>query len=492
MKHPNIVFVMADDMGYWSMGCAGNHEIQTPNLDQLAREGMYFPDYFCTSPVCSPARASVLCGKMPSWHGVQDWISKGHISYEEVASALKEKHQDADASWEYAWSREQLTGDKAIRYLEGFRCYTEILAAHGYVCGLAGKWHLGDAGHPQKGFSYWQPIAMGGDNYYYPVVLQGDKFDMLRDTYITDHITEKSFEFLRNRKADKPFYLSVHYTAPHAPWDRQQHPKKFYDLYQDCPFTETPNVPPHKWGSPYSQEDRRKRLQGYYAAVTAMDSGIGKLMEYLKEEGLWEDTVFIFTADNGMSMGHHGIFGKGNGTFPLNLYDTAVKVPMIITYPKGIKGGTVAKGLYSHIDILPTIAGLMGETPDEDCPGRSFQEIFQGQIPDGRDAVVVYDEYGPARMIRTQEYKYIHRYPYGENEFYDLQADPGEEVNLVESKDPAVQERIAELKSKMEQWFTRYSDPDKDGTKQAVYGNGQIGLVGTAGGGRKAFIGRGE
>lgn len=491
MEHPNIVFVMADDMGYWSMGCAGNKEVWTPNLDRLAGEGMYFPDYFCTSPVCSPARASVLCGKMPSCHGVLDWISRGHINYEEVAPALRKKHQDPAASWEYAWSKQQLEGDKAIRYMEGLRTYTDILAEHGYVCGLAGKWHLGDAGRPRKGFRYWEPIAMGGDNYFYPVVLQGEKFDMLRGVYVTNYITEKALDFLRKRDSEKPFYLSVHYTAPHSPWERNQHPEEFYDLYRDCPFTETPNVPPHKWGSAYSQEDRRKRLQGYYAAVTAMDNDIGKLTKYLKEEGLWEDTLFIFTADNGMSMGHHGIFGKGNGTFPMNLYDTAVKVPMIMTYPNKIPGGSVAKGLYSHYDLMPTIAGLMGEKPEEDRPGRSFQEIFRGHVPDGREAVVVYDEYGPARMIRTQEYKYIHRYPYGENEFYDLKADPGEEVNLAPSKDPEVRSMIAALRSRMEQWFIRYSDPDKDGTKQAVRGLGQIDLVGRAGEGREAFVGQG-
>ncbi len=490
MKNPNILFVMADDMGYWSMGCAGNKEVQTPNLDRLAEEGMYFPEYFCTSPVCSPARASVLCGKMPSGHGVLDWISKGHINYEDVASDLRKAHQDPRAPWEYAWSKQQLEGDEAIRYMEGLRTYTDILAEHGYICGLAGKWHLGDAGRPQHGFSYWEPLAMGGDNYFYPVALRDGKFDMLRHTYITNYITDKALDFLRNRDTEKPFYLSVHYTAPHSPWERNQHPEEFYDLYQDCPFVETPNVPPHKWGHAYSQEERRKRLQGYYAAVTAMDSDIGKLVGYLKKEGLWDDTIVIFTADNGMSMGHHGIFGKGNGTFPLNMYDTAVRVPMIVTYPRGIRGGCVAKGLYSHYDLMPTIAGLMGEAPEEGCPGRSFQEIFQGEVPDGRDAVVVYDEYGPARMIRTEEYKYIHRYPYGENEFYDLKADPGEESNLALSKDPAVRKTIAALRSRMEQWFVQYSDPDKDGTKQAVCGLGQIDLVGRAGEGREAFVGQ--
>lgn len=161
---------------------------------------------------------------------------------------------------------------------------------------------------------------------------------------------------------------------------------------------------------------------------------------------------------------------------------------MIITYPKGIRGGSAARGLYSHYDLLPTIAELVGETPDSDCPGHSFAEIFRGQVPDGGKAVVVYDEYGPARMIRTEEYKYIRRYLGGEDEFYDLKADPDEEVNLAASKEPEVQERITVLREQLGQWFARYSDPERDGTGQAVYGHGQIALVGKDGKGQEAFI----
>ncbi len=489
----NIVMVMADDMGYWAMHCAGNTDIKTPNLDALAREGMRFTNFFCASPVCSPARASIMTGKIPSQHGVHDWIAHGHVSTSDLSETLRERftEETAELPWQYHWPKSQLSDCEGIRYIDDYTAYTEILAQNGYTCALSGKWHLGDAFNPQKGFTYWKVNAMGGDNYYYPIVKTGDCFEMLDHVYITDYTTDNALAFLNGHiqagKADKPFYLSVHYTAPHAPWQREQHPAEFYDLYNDCAFNTTPNVEPHSWASKYSPEQRRENLHGYYAAISAMDAGIGRIVECLKAKGIWEDTLFIFTSDNGMSMGHHGIFGKGNGTFPLNMYDTAVKVPMIMTYPSRIKPGTVNAGLYSHYDIMPTIAELFGEElPDrESYPGQSFASLINGEATDdicaadgqmGSDAVVIADEYGPVRMIRTKEYKYIHRYPYGEHEFYDLVNDPDEERNLI-NEGVAYTAVIADMKKQLESWFLRYTDHTKDGTKQAVTGLGQTGLV---------------
>ncbi len=496
----NIVMVMADDMGYWAMHCAGNTDIKTPNLDALARQGMRFTSFFCASPVCSPARASIMTGKIPSQHGVHDWITRGHVSTSDLSETLREKFTEdtTELPWQYHWPKSQLSDCEGVQYIDSYPTYTEILAKNGYTCALSGKWHLGDALHPQKGFTYWKVNAMGGDNYYYPIVKTGDSFEMLDHVYITDYTTDNALAFLdaelQSDKEDKPFYLSVHYTAPHAPWQREQHPAEFYDLYNDCAFTATPDVEPHPWASKYSAEQRRENLHGYYAAISAMDAGIGRIVECLKAKGIWEDTLFIFTSDNGMSMGHHGIFGKGNGTFPLNMYDTAVKVPMIMTYPGRIKPGTVNDGLYSHYDIMPTIAELLGEElPDrKSYPGQSFAGLINGALsvdantargtadaegaPKGADAVVIADEYGPVRMIRTKEYKYIHRYPYGEHEFYDLTNDPDEERNLINESGPYAA-AIAEMRNRLEDWFLCYTDPMKDGTKQAVTGLGQTGLV---------------
>lgn len=333
-ERPNILFILSDDHGHWGMGCAGNSEIRTPNLDKLAARGTRFDSAFCASPVCSPARMSIFTGKIPSQHGVHDWLAKGHLDEAVLSKELRDAFQQPEPSWEYAWPKRQLQGDKAIRFLDGHDTFTRHLADGGYTCGLSGKWHMGDSYTPQAGFTYWKTTAMGGENYYYPVMLEGKEMTLKRGVYITDLITDNALRFLEEQKgAANPFYLSVHYTAPHAPWQREHHPAAFYDLYDGCPFASVPDVPPHPWSDLKDKTPeemavlRRTYLQGYFAAVTAMDAGIGRILDALEAAGQLSNTLVIFSGDNGMSMGHHGIFGKGNGTFPMNMYDSAVKVP---------------------------------------------------------------------------------------------------------------------------------------------------------------------
>lgn len=493
-KLPNIVMIISDDQGYWAMGCAGNDEIITPNLDKLAKEGIRFNQFFCASPVCSPARASLFTGKIPSQHGIHDWISKGHVDEEEISKTLKEKFYLEDKAWQYEWPTKQLKGDRAIRYLEGQKCFTEILSEQGYTCGLSGKWHLGDSGKAQAGFSYWQTLAMGGDNYYYPTVLEAGQFVMKEKVYVTDYITEKALTFLDEQKdKESPFYLSVHYTAPHSPWEKHQHPEEVYKLYEDCPFDSIPKEAPHPWsGVTYENEGkqesiRQKNLKGYFTAVTAMDKSIGELVEKLEKENLLENTIIFFTADNGMSMGHHGIYGKGNGTFPMNMYDTAVKVPMIMASPFLKNKGIVNEDLLSHYDILPTLLTYLGfekEIP-KDLPGKSFADLLEGKpkLDLEEEKIVIMDEYGPTRMIRTKEWKYIHRYPYGPHELYHLKEDPDEKYNLI---DIHIEKR-EELRAKLNEWFLRYVDPSKDGKGEAVRGIGQKNKVGCENKGKEPF-----
>ncbi|MBD3243369.1 MAG: sulfatase-like hydrolase/transferase, partial [Chitinivibrionales bacterium] len=452
---PNVVFILTDDQGIWAAGCYGNAEIRTPNLDRIAAEGIRFDNFFCTSPVCSPARASILTGRIPSQHGVHDWLCGGN-SYAEPS-----------------------TREPLIEYLAGQPGYTDLLAAQGYRCGLSGKWHLGDAHHRQKGFSYWYAHARGGGDYYYAPVVVDEREYRYETRYITDVITDNAIAFLDQHTGDKPFYLSVHYTAPHSPWGREQHPHEIFEHYHnDCRFASVPELPRHPWGRSFKEffadpAKRREMLSGYFAATTAMDGGVGRLLDWLEQHNLRDDTLVVFMSDNGMNMGHHGICGKGNGTYPQNMYDTSVKVPCLMSRPGHLPQGTVSRELYSQYDFMPTLLDYLGiDNPDAAAlPGTSFAGMLRGEPETQRDSVVVYDEYGPVRMIRSHTHKYVHRYPDGPHELYDLERDPDEERNLID--DRAQRALVDRMRTQLESWFTRYARPDIDGINKPVTGNGQ-------------------
>jgi arylsulfatase A-like enzyme len=445
-KKPNILYILSDDHGAWAMNCAGNHEIVTPNLDRLAREGMRFDNFFCTSPVCSPARASILTGRIPSRHGVMDWIE-----------------------------------EREIEYLEGQLAYTELLAENGYICGLNGKWHLGNVLKPQKGFTEWN-IYPGGNFTDFEIVRSGVRVP--EKGYVTNTITEDSLRFLeRYAHGDQPFYLGVHYSAPHSPW-LEQHPQRWVDYYDDCEFETCPQGPAYpgcnfndfQWSYKfyskkhevrYEDIDVREYLKGYFAAVSAMDEDIGRLLDKVEELGIRENTLIIYMSDNGFNCGHHGIWGKGN-TFPQNMFDTSVKVPAIFSQPGFIPAGLVNDALLSQYDMMPTLLEYAGipMPNDEKLPGRSFLSELKGECVQDREQIVVYDEYGPVRMIRSKTWKYVHRYPYGPHELYDLVNDPGETVNLIDR--PEHEDRIFEMRDQLERWFVQYGDPLIDGARQPV------------------------
>ncbi|MNI30830.1 Arylsulfatase [compost metagenome] len=456
-EKPNIVFILSDDQGAWAMGCAGNPEIRTPNLDRMAETGMRFSHFFCTSPVCSPARASLLTGRIPSQHGVHDWLREGNI------------------------------GQNSIEYLEEQTTYTELLAADGYICGISGKWHLGNSVLPQKGFSHWFVHQGGGSPYYNAPMIRDGQLTQ-EPGYITDVITDNALQFLDRQDTKKPFYLSVHYTAPHSPWIGN-HPQDLVDSYDDCPFDSCPQEPSHPWSIPNAPwgDDTRENLKGYFAAVTAMDANIGRLLDKLEEMGVRENTLVCFMGDNGFNCGHHGFWGKGNGTFPQNMFDTSVKVPAIFSHPGRIRQGVVCDELVSGYDFMPTILDYVHiDHPEANgLPGRSIERYLTGEVMVGHEQVVIYDEYGPVRMIRTKEWKYIHRYPYGPHELYDLTADSGEIYNLADEADHEA--RKESMRAMLEKWFHKYVNPAYDGVREPVTGNGQVTWVGPKGEGKNAF-----
>ncbi len=401
-----------------------------------------------------------MTGTIPSQHGVHDWIREGN------------------------------DGEGAIDYLAGRLCYTDLLASAGYRVGISGKWHLGASDRPRRGFDHWYVHRKGSGHYYNAPMYRGSVLDT-DSGYITDLITDDAIAFIEECARDRaPFYSAVHYTAPHSPWLDGEHPARILDLYRDCPFDSCPQGPHHPEAVlRMSSSDARECLVGYFAAVTAMDENIGRIVRRLEELQLRRETLVCFLSDNGFNCGHHGIWGKGNGTVGLNMYDTSVKVPAIFSMPGNIPENVVTKELVSGYDFMPTLLDYLGvEAPAAvELPGRSVAELLRGSHQgDGDDEIVVFDEYGPVRMIRTREWKYVHRYPYGNHELYDMTRDPDETVNLRD--DPGKAKVIRSLKARLEEWFVRYSDPAVDGVREPVTGNGQLTPAGLAARGRLAFM----
>jgi arylsulfatase A-like enzyme len=451
-QRPNVLFIISDDQGSWALGCGGNSEIRTPSLDGLAERGIRFDNFFCVSPVCSPARASLVTGDIPSRHGVHDWIRVGSM------------------------------GDARIDYLEGQTLIHDLAARAGYRCALIGKWHLGASDLPRPGFVQWFAHQAGMGPYYKAPMVDHDRPCVVKG-YITDVLAERATAFVSaEQRNDSPFWLSLNFTAPHYPWI-DSHPKSFTDLYRDCAFASCPDEPPHPWfiGGKAALErgrlQRRESLIGYFAAVSAMDAAIGRVLAALDQAGLAESTLVLFMSDNGMNCGHHGIWGKGNGTRPQNMYDTSVKVPCIVAQPGRIPAARVDEHLLSGYDVFPTLVDYLGLQHDakHPQPGRGFRRILDGQGSGGHDEIVVYDEYGPVRMVRTREWKYVHRHPAGPHELFDLRHDPGERRNLVD--DPSTRGVVEHLRGRLQSWFNRYVDPQRDGSDRGVTGCGQIGRV---------------
>lgn len=473
MNKPNVVLILSDDHGQWAMGAYGNNDIITPNLDNLAENGIRYNNCFCASPVCSPARASLLTGKMPSQHGVHDWLNGGNLSKEEIENVVVDETMSDDLKEAKVRRLLNVSSHEVynIEYIKDFETYPSVLSQNGYTCALSGKWHLGNVATSQCGFDVWKPVARGGTPYMYPEVIEDGQL-VIKNEYVTDYITNNALDFLEQHDSQSPFYLSVHYTAPHDPWAEDQQKKIIWDMYKDHKFPEHDNNhihPDSTPGSPTPKDSNGAKLlkRGYYSAITAMDESIGKIINKLDELSLSNNTIVIYCSDNGMNLGQHGVWGKGNGTYPLNFYEQSIKIPLIISNPLTKEVG-VNNSLVSQCDIFKTILSMcnINNEYDSSYPGIDFKS---------ESSIVIHDEYGPNRMIRNGRYKYIHRYPHGPNELYDLEIDPDEQTNLI--NDDNYMDIILSLKNEMELWFEKYSDPLYDGLRCDCIGLGQINTV---------------
>ncbi len=437
---PNIVLFQTDDHAPWTLPCHGNTEVRAPVFDRMAREGVHFRNAFTPTPVCSPARACLVTGLTSSQHGVHDFIN---VNVPECA----------DRDW-----------------LAGQTILSEMLLEAGYRCGLSGKWHVGRCDTTLRGYDWYFDALKGRHLGRQDCLLNGEQ--IILEGNRTEIITDYAIDFLKSSQEDQPFYLQVGYIATHSPYTGQD--PDLVETYREATFRDVEIAPQHplSWNEGFAEdveftpEEARERHMNQYAAVTDIDTNIGRILDTLEAQGRMENTVVIYTSDHGLSLGQHGFFGKGNGTRPLNMYDISIRVPLLLYSPL-LGNGIQVDRCTDHFDTFQTVCELCGikpedHRPDIQYPGRSYLPLAMGQDNEDWDDAR-FGEYGDLRMIRTPDYKLIRRYKGGSDELFDLSKDPGEAVNVIDQ--PDLQETRESLLVRLEDFYSKYEDPEKSGLR---------------------------
>jgi arylsulfatase A-like enzyme len=436
---PNLVAIVTDDQAAWTVGCYGGREIGTPNLDRLAAQSTRFANAFVHTPVCSPSRGTYMTGLLGTQLGFTDWLNDGQSQSQGVTPATP--------TW------------------------PSVLAAHGYATCLVGKWHLGmrDESLPwRNGISEFTGNLGGGwqPNKVHFITEKGEK--LAPPGFSVEICTELAMKFLDEHK-DKPFALLVHFREPHAPYvpmpELDVETSRKADIH-------VPDYPRLK--QPYTADARRN----YYASIAAVDRNVGRLLDHLQQSGLADRTVVTFTSDHGYNIGEHGIQHKGNGCWITedrfqnprpNMFDTSLRVPLLIRCPGAGKPGAVVEEWVTNADMFATVLGLLGVDKPSKMPAasRDYSAAVRGeQLPAAAFPQELFGQYdlvnNPTkrhmRMIRTDRWKLVlHLNAPSENELYDLAADPGERTNAFGRPDTA--ETVGELTKRIRRHMAAIDDP---------------------------------
>jgi len=421
---PNVLLILADDLAAWMLGCYGNPEIKTPNIDRLARMGTRFLNSFVCSPICSPSRATLFSGRAPQQHGIHDFLTERPV----------EKPPQGQKAAPDSFASEVLLSD--------------TLSAAGYQCGYAGKWHMGNDVKPGHGLSFTYTLTGGARSYADPdMALNGEV--RKEKGFLTELITNQALQFLDGQSKEKPFFLTLGYLNPHTPYNG--HPQKYYDLYQNTAFSSVGFEPPapNALREKGMLADMLGNMRKAAASVTALDDQLPILEKKLQQKGLWENTIIVFTGDNGYLHGRHGLWSKGLASDPINMYEEVVRVPMIWSWPGRIPVEGARPELISFYDFYPTVCDITGvQSQGRNLAGRSYSNLlFNRPFKKGEPVWqnVVFGQFRNTEMARDQYYKLVVRNGgEGPNELFDLRKDPRERVNRYE--DPGyvtIRERLA-------------------------------------------------
>jgi N-acetylglucosamine-6-sulfatase len=376
-RRPNVVLILGDDHRHDALGCAGHPWIRTPQLDRLARDGVRFTNAFVTTSLCSPSRASILCGLYAHNHGVL-------------------RNEDTDLPPQIP-------------------TLGTLLQAAGYRTGFVGKWHQARSSRPRPGWDRW--VSFKGQGDYERNTFNVDGQWVLSREYVTDALTGHALRFL-DEAGDQPFCLVLAHKATHAPFVAAP---RHRGLYTDAPA-----------GGNAAGFD----LRDYARTLAGIDESTGQILDRLAALRRLDDTLVIYASDNGFM-----IDDRGDGWFDKRLpYEPAIRIPLLMRYPRRFATGTVANAMALNLDLLPTVLAVCGVPPPASLDGRDLAPLVAGTAR--RDSFLY--EYFPADAkippvvaLRTTEWKYIFypRNPELPDELYHLPSDPQETANRV--NDPA-------------------------------------------------------
>ncbi len=387
MPRPNIVLILAEELGAWMLGSYGNKEIRTPHLDLLVRSGSRIVNHSMATLGAAASPATLLTGRLPRQHGIEDALGPAGPP---------------------ARFRSELM-------------ISDLLARSGYECGFAGRWPFGDDAKPQHGFNSWSAL---------PAQERG---------YAAEATTGGAVRFLEAQKPERPFFLLVSHPSPRVPYEGL--PQKYYDLYDGTTFATVGWSPAVAWAAENRElmKNPVESLRKCAAAVSALDDQIPPLISVLDKMKVRYNTVVIFTASRGLLAGRHGLWSGGRGSDPVNLYREAVETPMIWNWPGVVPVEGARTELAGSYDLLPSLCEVAGVAvpKDRELCGRSYllpvtNRPFPRRTPPWRN--LVFASYGGVEMARDFRYKLVLRAGgAGPNELYDLRSDPREFTNQFEN-----------------------------------------------------------
>lgn len=486
-RPPNVLILMTDQQSYGVLGCAGNPLVKTPNLDKLASEGARITRAVCATPFCTPTRASIRTGQWPHTHG---------LVYNVAPDPRVERKRPRPRN-----AQRPGIDDKRV-------VLDNLLYDRSYRVEHLGKWHLGSladlhayrskAEQDADRVAYAKWLARQGDSVISRDVRPGETFvDEAGGVFVTEAVAKSrdtmsddpeeggkearaigrsalapraQFEtWLADRAIDwlaknagQPFLLTYSASPPHAPWIA---PDPYYSLYDPAKmllpdsFRDRPaiyrNTQAARMGAAAGEAGLREQLRCYYAQVTMVDDQIGRILAKLKELGLEQNTLVIFTSDHGDLQGAHGFMGKSVQAF----YDEVIRVPLIFRYPPAIRAGQVLDMSANSVDLMPTILDYAEMPIPKTVQGRSLRPILDGTVkPDDRPAFCErgLDGRRAMRMIRTADWK-CSVYGDGRRELFRLTDDPGEIRNL--ANDPAHAAERRGLERRLRDWMHQTNDP---------------------------------